>query len=169
MGAVASGDCTDEATAFVAEGERDAIDFGIGDKGDIRGLEGFGDTGVPLADVRFGVGVVDGEHREGVRTGLEALDGFTADADGRARRVGEAGMLLFEPDQLGHEGVELAVGHDRGVFDVVRAVGAIEKGTQLDNAGLGAGIDVDTHGVKGTEVRVSQRSGQRAIWAEYDE
>lgn len=85
------------------------------------------DAGVPLAQFRLVVGVVDGEHGLGVRDGPEALDRLAPDPLGGAVRVGEFGVGGLEVGEFAEEAVELGVRHDGSRVDVVRAVGAFEE------------------------------------------
>ncbi len=90
---------------------------------------------MPCLQVFGGVGVVDGEHGEGVGFGFEAVDRLSAHALRGAGGVELLGVLFFEGDQFAHQLVVFRVGHQRFGIDEVGPVGAVEKIAQSLDAG----------------------------------
>ena len=143
LGAVASGEGSDEGSVFVSDGEGYAVDFGfageggggiiVEEGGGIGGLgaEGFVHSIDPLFDFLLVVGVVDGEHGGWVWEGVEAVDGVAAYAGGGGVWVLEFWVGLFEGLEFFEEAVEFGVGHEFLVACVVGGVGAGEEGAEV--------------------------------------
>lgn len=69
--------------------------------------------------------------------GLEAFDGFAADASGGAVWVIQFRVLGFEVSEFGQMAVELGIGHDGCGIGVVRSVGAFEEVPEFGDCGFG--------------------------------
>ncbi len=108
------------------------------------------DAGVPLAQLFFGVDVVERKHGAGVRDLAEAL-GYLA-ADALRRRVGgdPGGMRRFNVLELAHEGVIGEVVDLGGVEDVIQVFMVAKLVAEL----VETGPCVDWHKAKGKGSRV---------------
>ncbi len=183
--AVAAGEGADQAAALVGERQGDAVDFGFGAQGGAVGVgrgrrvgeearggrggvfggggqaQGLGGAVVPGAEFVLVVGVVDRQHRHGMRDGDEVVDGGAADPPGG--RVGglQVRVGFFELLQLAQEGVEFGVAQLGGVAGVVQRVVPGEFAAQKSGAlnGLGAGV-----GGHAAEFIAPGGASSRATW-----
>ncbi len=125
-GAVAAGKGVDELTVFVAEGDGDAVNFGLDDIIDGGLGEELAGALVKVEELLFGVGVGEAAHGEGVGNGVEVAERLAADALGGGAGIGPLGVGVFEGLEFGEERVVFAVGNLGPSFDVVEMVVTFE-------------------------------------------
>ncbi len=107
---------------FVAQRDADAIDFGLDEVLDRGAIQATAHVLVEAPQVIGAVGVVEAEHRDGVGSGREPIQGFAADALAGRVRGHQVGELTLEGLKLGVEGIVLLVAKHRGSVHVVQAV-----------------------------------------------
>ena len=119
--AVAARDAQRQPAAFEAQRQRHAVQLQLADVLDVRLAAQLVDAPLPVAQFLFVVGVVEREHRRGVRHLDEALARLAAHA--LRRRIGrdQLRMLGLELLQLVHQAVEFGVA-DLGIVEHVVAV-----------------------------------------------
>ena len=149
LGAVSSGERSDERSIFIADGECDAIDFGFAGEGGAWGcVEEIIRGGIarpqplvhpldPLTDLLLVVGVVDRQHRDRVGEGRESRDRVPPDASGGGVGVMELWVIRFEGFKLLEQQVKLRVGHDLRFPHVVRGVCAAQQGSEFIDSVFG--------------------------------
>ena len=117
--AVAARRRAQQASAFVRERNAQAVDFQLGDVGDLLEPGALAHALVEGAQLLLGVRVVETEHRHHVLDGVKAFDRAACHA--LRRRVGrdELRMLRFNPLELVEQPIELLVGDLGVVVDVV--------------------------------------------------
>ena len=129
--AVAPGRSQDEHPMLVTQRRGHAVDLELDDVADrLARREAAADAAVPLAELVEVVGVLDREHRNGVRDRPEFGQGRAADALGGAVGSGQLGMLGLERLETLHEAVVLPVADLRRRLDVVEAVVPVDLGPE---------------------------------------
>lgn len=137
---VAAGGGLRQVSVLVEEGAGEPVDLGFSVEGEI----GDGDPGrlgqafCPGSDVFRAVGVVEGEHRDGVRDGGEGVVETAADAsDAGAEQVGVLAVQDVEtdvPDVIG------GIVDDGGVAEAVGNIGLGALDLEIGALGMGIGV-----------------------------
>ncbi len=130
---VAAGHRPHQETALVDEGDRHAVDLELGRQPGGRRPQLAGDPLVPGLQLALRVGVVEGQHGQGVGHLLEPGERLATDPPGG--RVGrrQVGPLLLQPRELGEQAVVLEVLDLGAGEDVVLVVVVADLPPQLEH------------------------------------
>ena len=120
---------------FVDEGDRQAVDLGLGDVDKRLAVQQVGGAAAPLAQFVGVEGVAETEERQAVLDdGERGLLNLRADLLGGAVGGDQLGIALFELAQLGEERVIIGVADFRVVVDEIAAVVMADLLAQLFHA-----------------------------------
>ena len=133
--AVAAGGALHETSAFVGEGDGEAIDLRLRREGEVVATGPLGGAAVPVGEVLVGGGVGEAEEGRAVLDRGERLKGGGADSLGGGVRRDELGEGSLEPAQFVQELVVLAVADLGRVEHVVAVVVVVDERAQLLAAG----------------------------------
>ena len=137
-GAVAAGGTAHEAPGFVAQTDRQAVEFGLG--GERRAsVAGFlGDAVDEGLYFLVAEGVGQRQHWNRVPHRRELAGRRVADALRGRIRIGQVGMFRFQRFEFAQQAVVLGIRDIRIVEHVVTVVGVVNAATQFLDAGGGA-------------------------------
>ncbi len=146
-GAIAARGALHELAIFVAQADRQAIEFGFGRKQRLSDLQPLADAPHELGHFLIAEGIAQRQHRHGMPHFGKPRGGQMADALGWRIGAGQFRVRALQGLKLAHQLVVIGIGHLRLVEYVIPVVGVFDSTAQ----GIDAlsGIRAGSHTIAG--------------------